>query len=1167
MSLSLVLLMIFSALAPFLQGNTSLELEDKPHRLDAAKSSSLIDVPSLRIGDEWVYDAYFDVAGLIAAGGVSANIQTLTGTLTSEVDSISTQTVENRSSLVYTIESTGSFGANGVSLDGYSGNLDVDYEGIEVYRVSDMALISRSMGLEVNFLAFGFINIDVADITILTTYQPPQEGFDFPISVGEAHYSNYTSTVQWSGSSDYFDIPEDETSQTSAGYAVISTGDPGVPYSGCASSYNVTQYNSAGDVTGFNWYCPAVKYNAWQHIEDAIGLVIDFKLKAHTPAPRTRLISVDLQYPAYFLDYEIGAWLNVTDAGGTPVSGESIEFRYEAESDLRVVTTASNGSAFVIFDTGHSLDPSYTSFDYASHGIIGWISGSSQVGVSTLTLDDDLVEVDLLTSADGVTVERARGADVVTLNLGTGFNAVPGDQLTFSVPVRNMGLLNSPTTQLEITAPDGTTSRAAVPSLSPLGEARAQVSWTVPTTQAIGDITVDFEVDPDELVVDDANRSNNADSMTLFVGRLPVATLGSVIPTLTFDEITLDASASNDPDGGDLYCMFEIEDIQGNDPILVSNNECQHTLYWEDDGDYDVTLHILDDEGDSHSITTSVTILNRPAIINLGASETSVKVGEPVTFNAYDRSDQDSLQPSGDEVDMLWLPPDDPSGSPYSCAEGMVTQECTVTPLNEGQFMMSFRGIDDDGAITQATHSIVVTNIAPYNGSMELREVGNDTALEPDVQQVWHVNEDQALELVGHVMDSPNDMDTLRWSWQPDVDNDPSLQMTSEGATSVVPVSWSDNGLHKIVMQVFDDDDESSGLVSRYARVHNVPPTIEPFEQQLPLWEDAVSSFTAEYSDTPSDVESLVACWDLDPFINADNDGTADDDCDVNGALLAHSWANAGTYGAIFHVTDDDGDRASQMINFTVRNRKPTAEIYASNLVPKDGEMFSLSGNLSSDTPSDLADLIYHWDLNTNDDTDDDGDPANDIDETGIEIWIKMGSGSHNVRLMVKDESETATADIVIDVQKDESGFFSFLSFEDGGVALIVIILALILVGLLAVLGWTSMQGRETEDPWDALSVGAPFEEVPSSAPSATMFAATIPEGQPPAEPTETPAPVEAVPVTGAPPIPAEGLPPGWTEEQWTHYGAQWLAQEAEKAVQPPPGFGISSEGDMDLDL
>jgi len=39
---------------------------------------------------------------------------------------------------------------------------------------------------------------------------------------------------------------------------------------------------------------------------------------------------------------------------------------------------------------------------------------------------------------------------------------------------------------------------------------------------------------------------------------------------------------------------------------------------------------------------------------------------------------------------------------------------------------------------------------------------------------------------------------------------------------------------------------------------------------------------------------------------------------------------------------------------------------------------------------------------------------------------------------------------------------------------------------------------------------------------------------------------------TDVPPVPAEGLPPGWTMEQWNAYGALWIQQEQEKsAIQP----------------
>ena len=1168
---SIVLLMLFSLFAPLVQFEGAAELRDESLRLDSPKSGTLVDVPSWRIGDTWDHDAYFDVADLIASSGVSANVQTLTGSLSMWVDSITTETVENRSTLVYTLRSSGSFGANGVSLDGNNGDLDVDYESTELYRVSDLALISRSMDLEVDFTVFGFINIDIADLTILTTYVPPQERYDFPLIVGESHNSNYTSSVYWSGDSDYIDpLPEDTITETSSAYTVVSTGNPGVPYTGCGNSYNVTQFDTNGTPDGWNWFCPAVNFDAWQHIE-AEGLVIDFKLTAFSPASRSRLVTIDLQYPAYFLDYPIGAWVNVTSAGGTPMLGEDVEFRYESESDIRTVTTASNGSAYVEFDTGHTLDPSYTTYDYASHGAIGWISSSNQIGVSTMTLDDDLTEVDLLTTANGVTVERIRDGLSTILTTATGYSAVPGDQLTFSVPVRNIGLLDSPATQFEATSPDGTTSRVNVPVLAPLAEVRVDVSWTVPTTQAIGDVSLDFEVDPDGAVLQDENRDNNADSLSLFIGRLPSAVLSNIAPALTYDTVFIDAVQSYDEDGGDILCIFDVESADGS-IAHYETSTCQLEWFWTDDGTYAVDLEVIDDEGDSVSTSMDIHILNRPAVVVLASSANSVKVGESVTFNAGDNSDIDTNTPEA-PISMLWDPPNDPDGVPYVCAEGLVTQLCTVVPEDEGQFTMTFRALDDDGALTLVTHSITVTNIAPHDGSIDLREAGEGEMMEIDSQQVWNVDEDQSLELVGHVTDSPNDMDTLRWEWQPDIDVDPSWHEVNEGPMSVLPVSWSESGLHVIAMQVFDDDEESSGVVSGWVRVHNVAPTIEPFEQPLPLWEDAEALFTATYGDTASDADALIACWDLDPYIDSDNEGSADDDCDIGGATLSHTWTEAGIYRVIFHVTDDDGDIATEAVNFTVRNRKPVAGIWASNLEPTVGEMFSLSGNTSSDTPSDLEALIYRWDLDTSVDSDDDGFADNDIDATGMEIWIKIEDpGSRGIRLMVSDEGETATMDITIIAQAEEGDVLGFLSFEGGGVTLIVIILALVLMTLLGVLALTSKRGRDSADPWDQSSgilpiSGEPIEapmEAPMEAPTSSMFEA------PPVEMPPTPveaAPVEAAPVQQAPPIPAEGLPPGWTEEQWTHFGAQWLEQEGAKAPEIAPQVSAPPEDDLDLDL
>jgi hypothetical protein len=56
-----------------------------------------------------------------------------------------------------------------------------------------------------------------------------------------------------------------------------------------------------------------------------------------------------------------------------------------------------------------------------------------------------------------------------------------------------------------------------------------------------------------------------------------------------------------------------------------------------------------------------------------------------------------------------------------------------------------------------------------------------------------------------------------------------------------------------------------------------------------------------------------------------------------------------------------------------------------------------------------------------------------------------------------------------------------------------------------------------------------------------------LPQPAPPAATTPLPATTPSVlpePVSVAPPVPAAGLPPGWTMEQWQHYGHEWLRRQ-----------------------
>ena len=44
--------------------------------------------------------------------------------------------------------------------------------------------------------------------------------------------------------------------------------------------------------------------------------------------------------------------------------------------------------------------------------------------------------------------------------------------------------------------------------------------------------------------------------------------------------------------------------------------------------------------------------------------------------------------------------------------------------------------------------------------------------------------------------------------------------------------------------------------------------------------------------------------------------------------------------------------------------------------------------------------------------------------------------------------------------------------------------------------------------------------------------------------PVMEPVAASPAPVSSGPPLPATGLPDGWTMEQWEHYGQQWLDQQ-----------------------
>ena len=174
-----------------------------------------------------------------------------------------------------------------------------------------------------------------------------------------------------------------------------------------------------------------------------------------------------------------------------------------------------------------------------------------------------------------------------------------------------------------------------------------------------------------------------------------------------------------------------------------------------------------------------------------------------------------------------------------------------------------------------------------------------------------------------------------------------------------------------------------------------------------------------------------------------------------------------------------------------------------------------------------------------------------DVFVSNLTIWARSETVSDAANGLLEVTLTKQSSDAV-DTADDAGSGFPLEEIALWGVFL------LILVGGVVVL-LTIMRSEEDDDDeyknWgedgyeDSLS--ANYGAV-ASAPTVPVAGAPSPEPIPagalPSAPAPAPAPEPAsAPVgDGMPPLPAGGLPSGWTMEQWKHYGQQWLEQNGQ---------------------
>ncbi len=1163
-------------------------LEEEELIESSSKSTTTAEIASWRIGDKWTYETQFDVAQLIAQANVSASLNTLTGDTVYEVEDIFFITIDGVQTLAYKLKIDGDFssGNSGATLEGTTGRLEIGYSGEDIIRVRDQAVINSEFELDVDFAPFnlGFLTQQIAVINFDTYYDPPKERYDFPLRTGDQWYMPFMSGTSVSGTSDFFDPSEFDTNGAeNNSWQVTADGIPtkdglNIKYEGCDESYKVNEWNATGVSSGFNWYCPAARFNSWIRISNAAGFTIDWLLKDYEPVdsfgvnkrtnPGDRNVDIEVttQFVATLPDSisEIYATYAVAP-NNTPEVNKNLQLRYEMAGTLLNPITDSNGEIEENLNVSNVQDDTTASDDYSSNGVIVWDPVQEIIGVATIVIDLNVVGIDLVAQEDSIIVTRTRDGEVATLSKSIGYNALPGDLLSFSLPAQNRGVLTSPSTEMEVIVPGGEAIRQAVPAIEAYSEQRIDVDWTVPEGATIGSQSLTFTVDPDQLVAGDANRSNNQASVDIFIGRTPNASVSIDTGNYTFEDVIIDARSSFDPDGGDVECRFEVESRPGLIDIITTP-DCVMRWNWTDGGVWEVITIVTDDELDYTTVVSSVTILNRAPYVNL-THPTEIAVETQVTIDATDSGDIDTTSPSGQQVSISW--------PGLTCNEGLTQPTCTFIPMEEGPIEIKAIATDDDGTQTEVVSSLNVLNIAPTVGDIEVWIAGVNTPF--DGNGTWILDEDQTVILRAQGSDSLNDRDQLILNWNLS-DLMPELTVSTDGSASDVATSWPTIGQHVISVRAVDDDGVSSEPSLAMVTIENVAPTITAKTNfldainridGLPVFENDMVVFDVSGSDTASDIDTLQICWDIDGTTDSDLDGTLNNDCDVEGDHLETMWDSSGYRTITAWVMDDDGEKASLSAVVKVMNRIPTAMISyengsLDNLV--EGDTLNITGFGTLDTESDLLDMLYVWDFEW-EDTDLDGEGLGDVDSTGLSISIDdLPAGTWTITLTVTDDDlATSTKTITISVdEKPPEGILEEFS-EALGVSQTMSIVIILLVAIVLVLA--SFLAVTRRSPSDDLLESASSNKMWDSASLPTYESPAFEQTAQPTQPVAQSSFEQPPQANQGPPLPASGLPQGWTMEQWAYYGDQYLAanQPPAPVSQPTPSMTPTNQDTTSL--
>jgi len=359
---------------------------------------------------------------------------------------------------------------------------------------------------------------------------------------------------------------------------------------------------------------------------------------------------------------------------------------------------------------------------------------------------------------------------------------------------------------------------------------------------------------------------------------------------------------SSDPDGRIVNWTWDL----GDGTWIYSENA---THVYSGNGNYTVTLWVMDDSRQWNHTSRELTVSNRRPHAEFEYYPTFPEIGEEVRFTDL------SYDPDGEIFSWNWSFGDGSYSNVKSPAH---------TYNGKGKFTVTLLVMDDDGECTSVSKTITVGNEGP-------RADFSYAPLFPYTDQEVRFTD---------LSDDP-DGTIVGWKWD-----------FGDGTGSELrnPVHfYSDNGVYTVSL-VVEDDSGARSIVEYEIEVLNRCPV--PDFEIYPS--DPFSLEELTFTDRSFDPDGSIVQWLWD---------FGDGNRSTSGSPI-HSYGKAGNYIITLTVWDDDGLYASHSLRLMVRNRPPVANFtFAPNMI------YSLEEVRFNDSSRDLDGEIIFWNWSFGDGT------------------------------------------------------------------------------------------------------------------------------------------------------------------------------------------------------